>query len=255
MLRRIVLPLLFLSVVVSCIVAVPALSQVNAHHPSKHSGLPVVGEFQAKESESPDERQHREMREERYGDRLPKPLEDPGKLVNGQQETSRLSFIDYVKPGVSEAEIGIPVSDSTAIVVGTVMGGKCFINRAHTFVYIDYQVKLDQILKPDAGRNLQIGDTVTASRPGGAIHFPSGHVTNVLNVGHGLPGIGAQYILFLWRAIPEFDEYEIVIDSGYQLKDGRVYALDDANARFDGLDAGKFVDRIKGMVSGGGSND
>lgn len=251
MLRRIVLPVLFLSVVVPCIVPVLALSQVNAHRPSKHSGLPVVGEFQAKETESSEERQHREMREQRYGDHLPKPLVDPGKLVNGQQETSRLSFIDYVKPGVSESEIGIPVSDSTAIVIGTVASGKCFINSDRTFVYTDYQVKLDQILKPDAGRNLQIGDTVTASRPGGAIHFPSGHVTNVLNVGHGLPEIGAQYILFLWRAIPEFDEYEIIIDSGYDLKDGRVYALDDANMRFDGLDGPKFIDRIRTMISGG----
>jgi hypothetical protein len=221
--------------------------------PSKHSGLPVLGNFQAKATGSPEERQSRDTREQRYGDHLPEPLVDPGFKVNGQIETSRLTFLDYVKPGASEAEIGLPISESTAIVVGTVASGKCLINSAHTFVYTDYQVKLDLILKPDSGQNLQGGETITASRPGGAIHFPSGHVTNVFDVGHGLPEIGSQYILFLWKTIPSLPEYEIIIDSGYQIKDAQIYALDDANIRFDHMDSAKFIDRVNAMIAKGGS--
>lgn len=221
--------------------------------PSKHSALPIVGEFETQKNESPQERQHRELREARYGNQLPKPLGDPGKAVSGQTRTARLTFIDYVKPGVPDSQMGIPLDESTAIVIGTVSSGKCFINSANTFVYTDYRVKIDRVLKPDLGRNLQEGDAITATRPGGSIHFPSGHITDVFNVGHGLPEIGAQYILFLWRAISEFDDYEIIIDSGYELKDGRVYALDDANTRLDGQDAAKFIDKIKAMLSQGGS--
>jgi hypothetical protein len=209
----------------------------------------VTGEFETNEIESPQDQERRHIREKRYGDFLPQPLIDPGATVDGQAETSHLSFIDYVTLGNSQDPPGIPASLSTAVVVGTIVGGKCFINKAHTFVYTDYQVKVDQILKPDLAANLTVGGFVTAARPGGTVHFPSGHVRNVLNVGHGLPEIGAQYVLFLWKAIPNLPEYEILINSGYQLRSGRAYALDDANSEYDDLDAGALLEKIQKSVT------
>src|SRR5438874_7848680 len=218
--------------------------------PSKYSGAPVVAEFVNKETEPPQAQVHRQIREERYGDHLLKPLVDPGFTVDGQTETSNLTFIDYVKPNDPDASTpGIPASASSAIVIGTVLSGKCFVNNPRTFVYTDYQVKIDQILKPDPTTNLAAGDVITASRPGGAVHFPSGHLTNVLNVGHGLPKIDAQYVLFLWKANPNFPEYEIVIDSGYELKNGRVYSLDDANSQYDGLDSNTLLAKIHAAIA------
>jgi hypothetical protein len=218
--------------------------------PSTYSGSPIVGEFQPNQTESAPEHERRKQREDRYGDFLQQPLADPGASVHGQTETSNLTFIDYVKLGPSTDPPGIPVSESTAVVVGTVLSGKCFVNAAHTFVYTDYQVKIDQILKPDPATNLESGSVVIASRPGGAIRFPSGHVTNVLNVGHGMPEIGAQYILFLWRSIPNLPEYEIVIDSGFELKNGRAYPLDDANSKYDGIAADSLLTKIQSAVKG-----
>lgn len=218
--------------------------------PSVHSGLPVVGEVDAEAHETAQEQARRHIREDRYGDHLPKPLTDPGPTVNGQAESTNLTFIDYVTLGSSPDPVGIPASVSTAIVIGTVVSGKCFINKNHTLVYTDYQIKIDQILKPDATANLAVGDSVTASRPGGAIRFRSGHVINVFNVGHGLPEIGAQYVLFLWKAIPNLPEYEIVFDSGYQLANGLAYALDDANSQFNSMDANVLIAKIQKAISG-----
>jgi len=217
--------------------------------PSRHSGLPVLGEFKANETEPPQDEERRQIREKRYGDHLP-PITDPGPTIKGQTESTRVTFIDYVT-GNSTDPNGIPASVSTAVVVGTILSGKCFVNKAHTFVYTDYQVRIDQVLKLDPTTNLTVGDSVTASRDGGAIHFPSGHVTNFLHMGQGLPEVGSQYVLFLWRSIPNLPEYEIIINSGYQLKDGRAYALDDANSGYDNSDANVLIGKIQTAIAGG----
>jgi hypothetical protein len=218
--------------------------------PSKYSGEAIVGEFAATVPESEPEHERRKQREDRYGDFLQQPLTDPG--ASGQMETSILTFIDYVKLGPSSDPPGIPASESTAVVVGTILGGKCFTNAAHTFVYTDYQLKIDLVLKPDPATNLDDGSVVTASRPGGTIRFPSRHLTNVLNVGHGMPKIGAQYILFLWRSIPNLPEYEIVTDSGYELKNGRALPLDDANSHYEGVVAEVLLTKIKDAIAAKG---
>lgn len=98
--------------------------------PSKHSGPLVMGEFVPKEVESPQNQEHRQIRERRYGDRLSEPLVDPG-LVDpglGQTVTDRPTFIDYVIPNNPDPQ-GFPASVSTAVVVGTILSGKCFINK------------------------------------------------------------------------------------------------------------------------------
>jgi len=155
------------------IVAVPNSPPGRAQHlrkPSKHSGTPIVAEFVGAGTESPQDQIHRQIREEQYGDRLTKPLVDPGLTVDGQTETTRLTVIDYVIPNDPDPP-GMPVSRSAAVIIGTVLGGKCFINKAHTYVYTDYQVRIDQILMPDPTGNLRVGTLVAGKRYGGAIHF------------------------------------------------------------------------------------
>ena len=217
--------------------------------PSAYSGLPVVGEFQETIEAGPD-RERRQIRENRYNDsNLPRQIDkDPGLLVNGQTETTALRFIDYNVVGSPDPR-GIPVSTSTAIVVGTVIGGKCFITKNHASVYTDYTVRVEQVLKQDQAAGLSVGSELVAAREGGAIRYPSGHVTNVLTHGKGLPAIGSQYILFLWKSIPNFPEYEIIFDSGYQLKNGRVYPLDDVNSQYVGVELSVFLDGVQKSIA------
>lgn len=219
--------------------------------PSQHSGLPVVGESEG-QPESPENAARRQLREKRYSEsNLPRRVADPGPLVDGQSETANLRFIDYVAVGKPSDPRGIPVSTSTAVVVGTTLSGKCFVTKDRTYVYTDYHIKVDQVLKQDAGANLSVGDELVAAREGGAVHFPSGHVTNYLTVGHGLPEVGSQYILFLWRPIPTLTEYEIILDAGYQLQNGRVYPLDDVNSQYSGVDVTAFLAEVQKAIATG----
>ena len=216
---------------------------------SAFSGLPIVGEFQVASQAEPD-RVRRQERERRYStSKVPMHVEDPGQFVGGQKEHTASLYIDYAIIGTPIDPTGIPVSTSNAIVIGTVIRGKCFVTEDHKFVYTDYSVKIDQVLKQDPAANLIIGDVVVAARDGGAIHFPSGHVTNFLIAGRGLPEVGSQYVLFLWRPVASLPEYEIIFDSGYQLKNGRVYPLDDVNSQYVGVDATVFLDQVRNAIA------
>jgi hypothetical protein len=218
--------------------------------PSAYSGLPVVGEFQETQVEAAPDRERRKIREKRYSvTHQPRPVGDPGLFVDGQSETTNLRFIDYVAVGKSSDPSGIPVFVSSAVVVGTILSGKCFVSADHNYVYTDYQIKVDQILKQDAGAGLSVGDELVAAREGGAVHFPSGHVTNFLTVGHGLPEIGSKYILFLGKPVPSLPEYEIMFDAGYQLESGRVYPLDDVNSKYVGVDVAVFSDEVQKAIA------
>ncbi len=163
-----------------------------------------------------------------------------------------MTIIDYIVvpiAGVHQDPPGIPVT-GTAVVIGTVLSGKSFINKNHTIVYSDYQIRVDEILKQGPTATLAVGEQIVASRVGGAMRFPSGHTTYVFNHGHGLPEIGSQYILFLFKTIPNVPEYEIGFDSGYQLKNGRVYALDAVNEQFyDAMSEPVFLDLVKKAIA------
>lgn len=243
------LPRCLFPLAVLCIVVVPnAWSQndeTTLKKASHFSAAPVLGDFQ-----NPQNDPNRKQREQRYGTSgLPRKVDDSSRLVNGKLESTQLRIADTVmvdKPGETR---GIPASVSTLIVVGTVVSGKAFFNDDHTYVYSDYSVRVDQILKPDASVAVIPGDMIVAAHEGGAIHFPSGHVTNFVSQGHGFPEIGSQYILFLWKSISTLPEYEMVFNSGYQLKDGRVYPLDDDNSQFTGIDATEFLGQVQKAIA------
>jgi hypothetical protein len=218
--------------------------------PSTYSGSPIVAEFQQSQVESAADSERRQIREKRYVESHFKrePFVDPGLLVNGKQETHNITIIDYTIVGSPDPK-GIPVSGSTATIVGTVTGGSSFITKDHTYVYTDYTVRVDQILAQDKTAGLSIGSEIVVAREGGAIHYPSGHITNVLIQGHGFPEVGTQYVLFLLKLIPNLPEYEMTLDSGYQIKNGKVYPLDDVNSQFVGVDYPEFLGQVEKAIA------
>lgn len=220
--------------------------------PSPHSGPPIMGEFQRNNQlEAASDQVRRPLREEKYGKLLLTPLTDPGKLADGQAESTNLTYINYVAVNDKDPH-GIPASRSNAVVVATILSGKCYINSNHDYVYTDYNIRIDQILKQDTATILTVGSQAVASKPGGAIHFPSGHVTRVFISGHGLPAVGSQYILFLSKSNPNFPEYDMVFASGYELKNNHVFPLDNMNSEYENMAASQFIDLTKQAIAASG---
>lgn len=219
--------------------------------PSKNSALPAKGEYEELQAESPKAQARRELREKHFAainstnpDIFPT-VTDPGKIVRGQTETSGVKIYDYA--GTYST---LPARTSAAVVIGTVVSGKSFLTKDRTYVYSDYQVRIDTILKPDSAASLAVGGQLVAFRPGGTIRFPSGHVRNFINLGQGFPNVGSQYLFFLGRSDPAISEYEMTLFATYELLHGLVYPLDDANqGQFEGLSQTVLLDRVKQLIA------
>jgi hypothetical protein len=216
--------------------------------PTKYSALPAKGEFQDNQFvELAPDQDRRVVRESRYKNTYQE-IADPADTSAGPQEDNVLQISDYAQPLDP-----FPVARSAAILVGTVLSGKAFVSKDRTYVYSDYQVRLDQILKNDPSANLAVGGQFVASRGGGTIHFPSGRVRNYTNAGEGFPAIGSQYLFFLVKPNFPEPEYEVIIGAIYELRNGKVYPLDDSQlGLFDGMSEPVFMAKVEQAIAQNG---
>jgi hypothetical protein len=221
--------------------------------PSKHSALPAQGDFQAA-PESADDQERRQIREASFHtpdpDHLYKQLfpeiKDPGtKLVDGDTETTDLKIYDYAGGMIRT----LPAQTSAAVIIGTVLSGKAYLFHDHSYVYSDYSIQIDEILKPDAAASLVVGGQLVAYRPGGAIRFPAGHVRNVLNQGQGYPKVGAQYLFFLSRPDVNIREYGMTLFATYELTNGQVFPIDDGMDQYEGKSEAVLLDQVKKLIA------
>jgi hypothetical protein len=226
--------------------------------PSKHSGLPAKGDFQAA-PESADDQERRRIREASF--RSPDPdhlykqlypeIKDPGtKLVDGDAETTDLKIYDYAG-GIST----LPARTSAAVIIGTVLSGEAYLFHDHSYVYSDYSIRIDEILKPDAAADLVVGGQLVAYRPGGSIRFPAGHVRNVINLGQGYPKVGAQYLCFLSRPDLNIREYGMTLFATYELSNGQVFPLDDGMDQYEGKSEAVLLDQVKKLIAASKNGD
>jgi hypothetical protein len=149
-----------------------------------------------------------------------KNVTDPGLSDNGREHDLTTRVVDYMDGGDA-----LPVSHSTAIVVGTLLASRGFVGEDHTSVYSEHQFSVGQVLKSDDPA-LVSGTTIVGTRLGGSVHFPSGHIRDYIIKGEGVPKVGAKYLLFLWRPSDE-QSLDYGIDTAYELDaDGKVYVLD-----------------------------
>lgn len=209
--------------------------------PSKHSGPLPVADLAATLTETPAEQIHRQSRENRIRNYFPF-ITDPGKLVDGQQESVMVVISDYV--GVVDS---FPASASAAVIIGTVSNAKGFVSQHRTYVYSDFQIRVDEILKQDVTAGLAVGGQVVASRTGAAVRFPSGHLRHFLALHQGMPKIAVQYVFFLLKPDPAFPEY--FVSAAYALGDGKAHPLDDYHPELEGIDAAMLVAKVKSAIA------
>ena len=218
--------------------------------PSKHSGLIPEGEFGNNQAESPEQQAHRRLREEVHKGLYQQPIIDPGFLVKGEPETIHLSFIDSMRIDDGSGDTDeLPVHESAAIVIGTVKSAKAFLSQHRTSVYSDFQITIEQVLKRDLAHPVFPEEVIVGSRPGGSIHFASGHVTTFIIRDSGFPQVGKRYVFFL--ANPNKNLAEYAISMAYELsKGGNVLPINDAiDKQFDGMKTEQFMERLRDAIA------
>jgi hypothetical protein len=120
---------------------------------------------------------------------------------------------------------GLPVEQSSVIVVGDVLQSEAHLSEDKTGVYSEFTVRLVEVLKSASSLP---GSEMIVERLGGYVRYPDGRKL-LYRVGTGgMPRVGARYLFFLKRS-PELD-YSIL--TAYEFGDDAVTALD-PSAQFE----------------------
>jgi hypothetical protein len=120
-------------------------------------------------------------------------------------------------------EPAIPATESDVIIIGTITDIKAHISDDRTSVYSEMSVRVDEVLKENAGVSLSVGSTLDAERSGGAVRFPSGKILRRASLGRNIPQSGRSYLFFLTYN-EEAEDFSII--TGFEVAGDRVVPLD-----------------------------
>ena len=115
----------------------------------------------------------------------------------------------------------LPIEQSNAVILGKIADRRAVLLDDKLGIYSEFSIKISEIFKDDLD-GFFIDQVITASRPGGAVRFPSGRVQKYTIFSMGYPQQDKVYVLFLKR--DEFGDYSIL--TGYEVIGVVVQPLD-----------------------------
>lgn len=144
----------------------------------------------------------------------------------------------------------LPIAQSQAIVIGMITNAEANLSNDKTSVYSEFTIRIEETLKNETTASLVPNGEISASRGGGRVRFPSGHVVLQWSSGQGLPKVGQRYVLFLTRD----QEQNFNILTGYELKADRVRLLDNPGggthpiAQHEGKEENSFLQELRANI-------
>ena len=136
----------------------------------------------------------------------------------------------------------LPIAESTAVVIGRVTDAKAFLSNDKTGVYSVFNFQIDEVIKNSSNPSLTAASSIEVERDGGRVRFPNGRT--LIFVSTNMPQVGLRYVLFL--KIPQ-GQTDFQILTGYELRDGRVYPLDDLPnlSVYENADEATFLNQLR----------
>jgi hypothetical protein len=146
--------------------------------------------------------------------------------------------------------------NSDAVVVGTIKDKISALTEEDNFIFTDYELLVEDILKNNVVDLIQPDIQITITRPGGTIRLHGQNVT-ALDEAFPLLQTGSRYLLFL-QFIPATGAYKTATGTeSYLIRNKRLIKLTAESRPPDleaGNDAGTFVDSIRQAAKGTCSN-
>lgn len=147
------------------------------------------------------------------------------------------------------------------MVVGTVTAAEAFLSEDKTNVYSEYSVRVESVIKNFDDEPVRAGDSLVAERQGGRVRLRSRAVSGFFISGQNPPQAGRRYVLFLGYnkndistlglTNPRDMSYHLL--TAYELRDGKVAALDDPGGmnfrEHDGKDESAFLADIRRLLA------
>lgn len=192
-----------------------------------------IADYAAPEPSDPFERSKRQARGKKYDKSTWNIYPD------AQWNVSRTHAINFNLPA-------LPVTESTAVIVGQVTDAKAYLSNDKTGVYSVFLVQVHEVLKNSSKLSLSTSASVEVERDGGRVRFPNGRT--LLYIATDMPQVGRRYVLFLTNPLGQSD-FQIL--SGYELRDGKVYRLDDLPNfyRYENADEVTLLSELRSRVA------
>jgi hypothetical protein len=169
------------------------------------------------------------------------PLRDPGPDSKS-----------YPLPSISHLFVNLPplpVKQSDAVIIGTITAAAAVLTEDKKSLYSEFTIQVERAFKTET---LPVSPSLplVAERFGGAVRFPSGVVWEYRHQDMNYPRIGARYVLFLKRE----GQVNLIIVTGYELLNGKVRPLDDAEVfkAYQDQSESDFIAALIGEIEKGG---
>lgn len=201
-----------------------------------------IAEFDTIAPIEPKQRAHRLAKGKRYNKshglyEMPLEYNEKGELIDLEVKPKSAHWTNNVP--------ALPVSQSNVILIGRIADAQAYLSNDKTGVYSEFKIEIESLLKFDATTSPY---EIVADRSGGAVRFPSGKVQRIYTFrGQRMPQVGHRYVLFIIRNAPEED---LTILTGYELREGKVVALDSLPpyTRDNGSGENDFLQLIRGKI-------
>lgn len=117
-----------------------------------------------------------------------------------------------------------PFAKADAVVIGRITKAQANLSNDKTGIYTTFTIAVDEVVKNSSTATFSTGSLIQAEREGGRVRFPSGRVHLYMVNEQNMPRVGSRYVLFLSGCDGEA-VFQVL--TGYELSEGRVYALDE----------------------------
>ena len=115
------------------------------------------------------------------------------------------------------------VCNADAVLIGIVNDKSSQLTEDERFVFTDYEISVEEVIKNNAGAPIQVASAITATRDGGVIEL-NNRVFRAKRDDFDPLLVGQRYLLFL-RFIPATGSYLAYGNGAFQLEAKRVLAL------------------------------
>lgn len=204
------------------VTGIAAFQSQNREAPRKKAQYPVV-DYNAPEPADPQERAKRRKKGEKYDNAL--------MPINPSAEEVFQNEVEHFLPGTP----ALPVSQSAAVIIGTVTKSQAHLTPDKSYVYSEFDVLVDEVVKNDTQSPITTGKAVPVERPGGRVLMPSGRIHEYRTTLEPLE-VGGRYALFLIR---RGDDYQVF--AGYKIEGGKIFPVDDYFKLYEGASEEDFM--------------
>ena len=143
------------------------------------------------------------------------------------------------------------VKNADAIVVGVLKSKSSQLTEEGNFIFTDYEMALEEVIKNNSISPIQINSLITVTRDGGTVAI-KGRIFTAKRQDFKPTYVGNRYLFFL-RFIPETDSYLTYGNGAFEIKDDRVFALGDNASKeilkANSKDAAAFLDEVRAFVT------